>query len=477
MKIAFVNPPFLPGFSRGQRSPGVPVGKTLYYPYWLALACGWAQKWGNEVWLFDFVAKKMNFSQAIKKLKRFSPQLVVIETSTPSINNDLRFAEKVKKNLDCFVLLVGPHVSALPKETLTSASLVDGVAVGEYDQTVVELAEVLEKGKPLKKVAGLVYRQGKKIIVNSPRPLLTNLDDFPFVSQIYKQFLDPRDYFFAAARYPMVMIITGRGCPYGCFYCLWPQTLHGLKYRFRSPEKVVEEFFWIAKNLPQVKEVVIEDDTFTANIPRVRRICQLLIKKGNKLPWSTNTRVHLDLETMKLMKKAGCRLLIVGYESGNQEILNKMNKKITLEQSLNFAQNAKKAGLLVHGCFIIGGPGETLKTAEQTFQFACKLSPDSAQFYPLFVYPGTKAYYWAEKMGYLREKNFRRWLGKKGEYQATVNLPTFSAKEVEKFCRQAYFRFYFRPKYLIKKLIQLVTNPAEGKRSLLGAINFFQNLK
>jgi len=478
MKIAFVNPPFLTGFSRGQRSPGVPSGGTFYYPYWLALACGWAQKKGQEVWLFDFVASKDSFQTAIKKLKDFSPKLAVIETSTPSIFNDLRFGKKVKKTLpDCFILLVGPHVSALPKQTLEAEKAIDGVAVGEYDQTVVDLAEALEKGKSLEKVAGLVFRRGRKVITNSPRKFLTNLDEFPFVSQIYKQFLEPKNYFFAAARWPMVMIITGRGCPFGCFFCLWPQTLHGLKYRFCSAKKVAEEFAWISKNMPEIKEVVIEDDTFTANIPRVRKVCRLLIAQKNRLPWSTNARVHLDLQTMKLMKKAGCRLLIVGYESGNQEILNSMGKKITLEQSRRFAKNAKKAGLLVHGCFIIGGPGETLKTARQTFRFACELEPDSAQFYPLFVYPGTKAFSWAQREGFLKTTNFRRWLDKKGKYQGTVNQPGLSARQAADFCRWAYRHFYFRPKYLFKKLIQLVKTPEEGLRSLRAGINFFKNLK
>lgn len=475
MRIGFVNPPYLAQFSRGQRSPGVTKAGTLYYPYWLAYATGWAQKQGFEVKLFDFVAKGWNQARAIGDVRDFGPDLVVIETSTPSIFNDLRFGQKIKKETSCFVILVGTHVSALPKWTLRQAQGIDAVAVGEYDQTVVDLAKALEKKRSLSQVGGLVFRQGRKLVANKPRKLIENLDDFPFVSQIYQQFLNPQDYYFAAADYPMVMIISGRGCPFGCFFCLYPQVIHGLKYRFRRPANVVAEFEYIRKNPLGIKEVVIDDDTFTANLARVRRICQLLIKKKNKFKWSTNARVHLDLKTMRLMKKAGCRLLIVGYESGSQKVLDRMGKKIKLKDSLRFAANAKKASLLVHGCFMVGNPGETRQTMEQTLAFAKKLDPDSAQFYPLFVYPGTKAFAWAKDKGYLKTTDFQRWLDKKGGHHCVLDLPGLSAKEMVDFCHQAYLSFHLRPKYLLKKMVQMIVQPGEGKRSAHSALRYFKN--
>lgn len=179
------------------------------------------------------------------------------------------------------------------------------------------------------------------------------------------------------------MIFTGRGCPNKCFFCVYPQVFYGRRYRLRSAENVVKEFEYIVKNFPDVKEIGIEDDTFTADLPRARKICKLLIKKGinKKVNWWANTRVNLDLKTMKLMKKAGCRLIIAGYESGVQELLNNMHKGITIEQSMKYAENSKKAGLLVHGCFMVGFPGETKETMRQTIEFAKKLKPDTAQFF------------------------------------------------------------------------------------------------
>lgn len=477
MKVAFINPPFLKNFSRGQRSPAVTKAGTLYYPYWLAYAAGWAQKQGFKVTLFDFVASYNNHQSAITKIKNFKPQLLVIETSTPSIFNDLEFAKRVKKNLpNCFLVLVGTHVSALPKWTLQKTKEIDAVAVGEYDQTIVDLAHVLQKGVNLKRVDGLVFREGRKLITTSPRRFLQNLDDFPFVSQIYQQFLNPKDYYFAAAGYPMIMIISGRGCPFGCFFCLWPQVLHGLKYRTRSAENLAAEFAYVQREMPEIKEIVIEDDTFTANLDRVRQFCKLLITRKNEIKWSTNARVHLDLETMELMKQAGCRLLIVGYESGSQKVLDGMGKKIKLEDSLKFADNARQAGLLVHGCFMVGNPGETQKTMEETLDFAIKLRPDSAQFYPLFVYPGTKAFAWAQKEGFLKTTDFHRWLTSKGDHNCVINLPNLTASEMTDFCNKAYLKFHLRPQYLAKKIIQLFNNFDEGKRSIRSALRYFRKI-
>lgn len=487
MKIAFINPPFLPGFSREQRSPGVSASRTLYYPIWLAYAAGWAEKNGFDIDLIDFVPlSEADQNNCLSELFAFFPDLVVVAVSAPSLKNDIAFASKIKSRLPkAYVVFVGPHASAVPEEILSLSKVIDAVAVGEYDQTIVEVANKIRtsQGKTWKvspstfqvgelarrglgKVDGLVFRRGSQLIRTRPRRLIANLDRLPWVTDIYARFLKPENYFFAAADYPMAMIITGRGCPFGCFFCSWPQTLHGLKYRARSAQSVAEEILSLPKRLPEIKEVVIEDDTFTADRARVQEICRLLIEGGNKLKWSANVRVGLDLRTMGLMRKAGCRLLIVGYESGSQEILDAMGKKIKLADSLKFAANAKKAGLLVHGCFMIGNPGETKETAKETFRFAKKLDPDSAQFYPLVVYPGTKAFDWAKKEGFLTTSDFNQWLDKNGSPQCLISLPDLSASEITAFCRRAYWRFHLRPGYLWKKLKQAICEPEEGRRSL-----------
>jgi len=478
MKIAFVNPPYKKYYSRSQRSPAVTKGGTLYYPYWLAYACGWAKKHTLHADLFDFVASNTPYDEAVAILKKERYSIVVIDTVTASVDYDTQFAEAIKKALPTStILFVGTHVSARPDETLNHAAYVDAVAIGEYDQTIVDVANAIKKKIPLSTVPGLVIRKGTKAYHRTPsRPPLTpeQLDQFPFVSKIYKQYLDPRNYYFAASHYPMLMIITGRGCPFACNFCIYWQTLHGRVYRSRSAESVAQEFAYITKELPQVKEVVIEDDTFTANRKRVQDIARLLIKQHNRLQWTANVRVGIDLETLRLMKQAGCRLIVTGFESGDQKLLDAMGKHARVEQAYELMENTKKAGLLVHGCFMFGNPGETRETMKKTLVHAMKLNPDSAQFYPLFVYPGTVSYAWFEKHHYLKTTDYSMWLKANGEHNTIIELPNLTSGEIVRFCEQAYPKYLFRSKYILYKLQQLWTNPKESLRSFHSLANYFR---
>ena len=478
MKAVLLNPPFLPKFSRNSRSPAVTKGGTIYYPIWLSYTAGVLEKEGFEVKLIDAPAQKLSLQDTVDEIKRFEPELVVIDTSTPSIDNDIKVAESVKDATNSFITLVGTHVSALPEETLKTSEKIDAIARKEYDYTIKDLAFVLKGKKDLKSILGLSFREKGRIVHNPDRPMIQNLDELPFVTSVYKKYLNVKNYFYSSAEYPMVMIMTGRGCPFRCFFCNWPQVFFERKYRLRSPENVVAEFEFIVKDLPEVKEVGVEDDTLTADIPRVREICRLLIEKGinKKLKWYANVRVALDLETMKMMKKAGCRLIIPGYESGVQEILDNAHKGITLEQSREFAKNAKKAGLMVHGCFIIGLPGETKETARKTIDFAKELDPDDAQFFPLIPYPGTEAYEWAKKNNYILTEDFSEWSTKEGWHNSIVSTPNLTNKEILALCNQAKLEFYLRPKFIFKTIKLVITNPGEIGRVAKASNIFFRYL-
>jgi len=473
-----LNPPFTLRYSRNSRSPATTKGGTIYYPIWLSYATGVLEREGFNVKLIDAPARGYDLSFVINFAKELNPDLTVIDTSTPSIFNDVKVGEAIKDNTDSFILLVGTHPSALPKKTLRISEKIDAVARGEYDYTVRDLAHTLEKGKDLKSVPGISYRKGKKIIHNPDRPFINNLDKLPFVSSVYKKHLKITDYFFAAAEYPMVMIFTGRGCPFRCFFCMYPQVFYGRKYRLRSAENVVEEFEYIVENFPEVEEIGIEDDTFTADLTRVRKICRLLIKKrlNEKIKWWANARVNLDLKTMRLMKKAGCRLVIPGYESGVQKLLNRAKKGITLEQSLKFSRNAGKAGLLVHGCFMFGLPGETKKTIRKTIEFAKELNPDTAQFFPLIPYPGTEAYGWAKKKGFLLTEDYSKWLTPEGMHNTVISLSEVSNEELVEYCNKARREFYLRPSYIFYKLKQIMLHLEEAKRTFKSLPTFFKHL-
>lgn len=472
MKIFFLNPPFkteIGKFSRASRSPAITKSGTIYNPLWLAYACAYAESKNIETKLYDSCAEQTNIYDTIKIIKEFNPQIIVIDTSTPSIKEDIHCAEEIKKSLpNVHICIVGTHPSILTDEVLNMSNAIDSIARHEFDATIVDLAKALEENRDLSTIDGISYKKNGENIHNKDRAYIEDLDEIPFVSKIYKKHLDINKYFFSAATLPMVMIMTGRGCPSRCFFCVYPQTFHGHKYRLRSAENVVAEFEWIVNNLPEVKSIGIEDDTFTANPERAKEICRLLIKKGinKKVKWWANTRVHTDLELMKLMKKAGCRLIIPGFESGSQEILNNIKKGTKIEQAVEYMKNARKAKLLVHGCFMVGNKGETKETMQKTLNFAIKLNPDSAQFFPLIPYPGTQAFNWAKENNYIKTYDYSKWLNGEGMHECVLNLPNLSSQELVAFCDYARKRYYLRPRYLIYKAMQSLTNFNEMKRNI-----------
>lgn len=484
MRVLFVNPPFKAEygkFSREARSAMITNSGVVYYPLWLLYAAGVTQEQGFDVDFLDAPAKQMTHQQSIEWIKQKGADysLIVLDTSTPSIYNDVRFGASLKDLFPrSFVALMGTHPTALPKETMELNDKIDGIAKGEADYIIRDLAIALRDGTPLSDVRGLVYRNQEEIIVNEEMPLITNVDEIPWAAKLIKQFLDPKDYFFAAAEYPEIQIFTGRGCPARCYFCVYPQTIHGHQYRVRSAQNVADEFEYIVNNFPDVKEVVIEDDTFTINRNRTQDICKLLIEKGinKKIKWLCNARVNLDYDTMVLMKQAGCSLIIPGIESGSQELLNNMKKGTTIKQIEEYVKNAKKAGLLIHACYMVGNKGETRETMEQTLKFAIKLDTDTAQFYTLHPYPGTEAYNWAVEAGYLKNDNFENWIKEDGTHNCVINLDNISAKELVAFCDYARKRYYLRPKYILRKGVQSLKNKDELVRNVKGFVNIAPKL-
>jgi anaerobic magnesium-protoporphyrin IX monomethyl ester cyclase len=485
MKIFLLNPPFKSGFgkfSRDQRSPAITKSGTLYYPVWLSYAAGVLEKAGHQVNLLDACAQQLQESTTYEYVKKFNPDIVVINTSTPSLFSDLNIAKNIKLLVpNTIIIVVGTHPSALPEETLTLELSIDIVARREYEYTLLELAEKIEKKESIAEIMGITFRDKETgtIRSNCDRPFIEDLDELPFASEVYNKFLNIRDYFFAAAEYPMVMIFTGRGCPNNCFFCVYPQTFHGRKkYRLRSPENVVAEFEYIVNQMPEVKTIGIEDDTFTADLVRTKKICRLLIEKGlnQKITWWVNARVTLDYETMKLMKKAGCRLLIAGFESGSREVLEGMHKGITVQQSIDYVKNAKKVGLLIHGCFMVGNPGETRISMQETLDLAIRLNVDTAQFFPLMVYPGTEAFEWAKKNKLLITTDYSQWVTEEGLHNCVICADGISSEELVAFCNDARRKYYLRPTYLLSKIIQVVTKPAERQRILKAGKRFLKFL-
>ena len=414
MRILLLNPPHIFKLSKNSRWPEYTKSGTLYYPFWLASATGGLMKTEHEPLLIDAIARGYDFSETLEKIIKFDPDLLIIDTSTPSINNDIKFVEQFKENNKTKVVLVGTHVTVLSEKTLSMSGSIDFIARGEYDYTIRDLANTLEKNENVKNVLGISYKKRKKIIHNPNRPLIKNLDTLPFVSKVYKKFLNIDDYRYALAKHPMIQIWSSRGCPNLCSFCVYPQTMMGRMFRARSPENFVDELEWITKNLPEINEIFFEDDTFTVDKQRVIKICDLIKERGLDITWSINARADVPYEVLKKMKYTGCRMVITGYESGDQKILNNIKKGITLQLAEEFTKNAKRAGLKIFGCFMIGLPGETKETIKKTFEFAKKLNPDMAFFQQAVPFPGTEFYDWCKKNGYLITEDFNKWLDENG---------------------------------------------------------------
>ncbi len=475
MKVLLINPPFLPKFSRSSRSPAVTKSGTIYYPLWLAHAAGLLEKRGHEVMFLDFPAEGQELGDRRQRIEEFAPGMVVCDTSTPSIDSDVRALETVKSwfPVPPLAVLVGTHPSALPDETLALSLAVDVVARREYDWTLCELAEEPERWED---VTGISFRRKSRIVHNPDRPFAEDLDELPFVSSVYQKHLNIANYFYAHCRNPVISIFAGRGCPNRCFYCVYPQVMFGRRYRHRSVSHFVDELDYIRREFPEVREILIDDDNFTADQDFVARICDEIIRRGLIVTWTCEARVNLRYEIMVKMKQAGCRLLVAGFESGDQTVLDNINKGITLEQSDEFARNAQKAELRVHGCFMMGNRGEDRQTLRRTLDFALRLPLDTAQFFPLMVYPGTEAYLWAKEKGYIRATSFGQWLTPDGMHNCVLHTEKLSARDLVDFCDYARRRFYLRSWYLAHKALDILRNPGEIGRTVKAATTLANHL-
>jgi anaerobic magnesium-protoporphyrin IX monomethyl ester cyclase len=470
----FINGPFLEGFSRESRSPAVTKSGTLYYPAWLAYACGFAEENGFNCRLIDSIADKISFDISVDIVVKLNPKIIVIGTSTPSIDADLTFAKELKSNLkSSLIILVGTHASACAPQIVAEFDFIDMVARREYDVTILEILKSLKDSKDWKDIKGLTYKNESEIVVNNvDQPYIHDLDIIPFGSKVYKKHLNIKNYYYGHVRYPMISIFTSRGCNARCNYCLYPQTMFG-NFRSRTPKNIADEFVWIAKNLPEVKEVLIDDDTFTMNKSHAQATARELIKINNKIKWTCEARANLDFETLTLMKKAGCRLIVTGFESVDQNVLDRVNKGIKMEEVYNYSRDAKKAGIKIHACFMAGNPGDTIETLNRSLEWAIDQNFDTVQFFPLQVYPGTKAYEWAIQTGYIREQHYRNWVTPSGMHNMTINENDngLTFQQCLDFCDEARRKFYLRPSFILKKLVTGIFQPTELRKNIIGFLN------
>jgi anaerobic magnesium-protoporphyrin IX monomethyl ester cyclase len=480
MKVLFLNPPYFPMFSRESRSPSVTKSSTLYWPMFMAYAAGCVEEDGNELLLLDSPAMDLDLAATLEKVKAFKPDFAVLNTSTPSINNDMRVGKAIKEAVGCPVAMMGTHASAEPVEILEREPAIDYVIVGEADYTARELVRHLRGDGPdaPSKILGIAYRNGELNIQNPERPKIEDLDALPWVSKVYRKHLFScyKRYFYGANINPLIVILSGRGCPFRCTYCVIPQTLTGHTYRKRSVKDVVDELEYIKSAFPDLGEVFFEDDTFTAHPTRTAEVCDEIVRRGLKITWSANARADVKPDVLLKMKKAGCRELCVGFESCSTDVLKNVKKGLADGMAERFMDGANKAGILIHGCFMVGNLGDTPETLQATLEFAKKLNPNTAQFYPIMAYPGTSAYEEAKTRGELASQDYDKWLDKDGQHNTTVIRKGLTSQQLVDFCDRARREFYLRPKYVWKQAVMAMTNSRERYRVFRGAGTLFKHL-
>lgn len=398
-------------------------------------------------------------------------ELFILHTSTPSLSNDIKCAEAIKrKNPHAEVGFIGPHVAVLPEPTLRDARAIDFACRSEFDYTCLDLAE----GKPWSEIRGLSYRDAMGRIHHNPeRELIHDWDSMPSVLPLYHRDLNINNYFIGYLQHPYMALYTGRGCPAKCTFCLWPQTIGGHAYRAKSPAAVIREIE-LGKDLfgSRVREWMFDDDTFTIDRPRAIEIAKGM--KKLKLTWSCNARATLNYETLRALRDNGLRLLLVGFESGNQEILNRMKKGLRLETARNFMRNCRKLGIRVHGTFMIGLPIETSETIEETIRFAEELDPFSIQVSIATPYPGTELYRQATENGWV---DSRVLVAANGIQTSTLRYPHLSPEQIEEAVERMYRRFYFRAKPILRFVGEMAASRQMLVRRLREGGEFFAYLK
>jgi hopanoid biosynthesis associated radical SAM protein HpnJ len=463
----FLSPPSFDGFDggAGSRYQAKREITSYWFPTWLAQPAALVP--GSK--LIDAPPHRQAVEDILAVANDY--ELFILHTSTPSLTNDIRCAEAIKaRNPRAEVGFIGAHVAVLPEPTLRQAPVIDFVCRNEFDYTCLELAE----GKPREEIKGLSWRDKNGRVRHNPeRELIADWDAMPSVLPVYHRDLKIENYFIGYLLHPYVSFYSGRGCPAKCTFCLWPQTIGGHAYRTKSPQAVIREME-IGKDLfgDRVREWMFDDDTFTIDRPRAVEIAKGM--KKLKLTWSCNARAHLDYETLRQLRDNGLRLLLVGFESGNQQILDRIKKGLNLETAREFMKNCRKLGIRVHGTFIIGLPIETQQTIDETIRFAQEIDPFSIQVSIAAPYPGTELYRQATENGWM-DGNVM--LSGNGIQVSTLRYPHLSADEIEDAVERMYRQFYFRSKPIFRFLREMATDRQMLVRRLREGGEFFGYLR
>src|SRR6478609_6493194 len=431
MKTLFLQAPSFDGFDggAGARYQARREIQSFWYPTWLAQPAALVE--GSK--LIDAPPHRLKFQDIAPDA--VNHDLVVLHTSTPSFSSDVKTAEALKALKPGLKIgMIGAKVAVEPDATLKASSAIDFVARNEFDFTIKDVAE----GRDFGRIAGLSWRNADGAVVhNEDREILENMDALPFVTPVYKRDLVIENYFIGYLKHPYISFYSGRGCKSRCTFCLWPQTIGGHRYRTRSVGHVIG-------------------------------------KLG--IVWSCNAKANVPRATLKILKDNGLRLLLVGYESGNQQILHNIKKGMLVDVAKRFAKDCRELGIVTHGTFILGLPGETKETIEETIRFAIEINPHTLQVSLAAPYPGTFLYKQAQENNWFAHENADM-LSDRGVQLASLSYPHLSHTEIFQSVDAFYRRFYFRAPKIAAIAGEMVRSPDILKRRLREGIEFFRFLR
>ena len=450
-KIVLVNPP-------QEQTGSLEEVSNVIMPLGIAYIAAVLKKNEFNVEILDCVPLKISREALGEKLKKINPDILAFTATVLTITNAIKVANYLKAILpeDTVFVIGGPHFTSLPEKTLEEACFDFGI-LGEGEYSFLEFVKTIESGKKkFSEIKSLVWRENGNVIINERKLPIKNLDEIPYPARELFFFF----YFYAPMpggykRLPSAHMITSRGCPYKCTFC--DRSVFGNKFRARTANNVVDEIEVLVKEYG-VKDIKFFDDLFTIDKKRVMRICDEILNKKIDISWSCSSRVDsVDLELLHKMKKAGCWMISYGIESGNQVVLDRIKKSITLEQSMQAIKWSKKVGIKTMALIIIGMPGETKQSIEDTISFAKKLSTDVVAFYAVMVYPGNELYEIIKKEGKLLHENF-------GSFSCLINSSSsklhyvpdgLTEDYIKKSISRAYKEFYIRPSYMIRQLFSI----------------------
>jgi len=468
MRTLFLNPPSYAGFDggAGARYQAKREIRSYWYPTWLAQPAALVP----DSRLVDAPPAGQTLADVVPLAAEHD--LVVLYTSSPTFAGDVKVAEAMKEaNQSLLIGFAGPTVAVRPEESLQVSSAIDFVAREEFDLTLKEVAE----GRPLAGLDGLSYRDEQgRVVHNADRATLEDMDQLPPVMPVYKRDLRIEDYYIGYLQHPYVSLYTGRGCRSRCTFCLWPQTVGGHRYRTRSVGAVLDEAAMAKDLFPQMKELFFDDDTFTDDRQRAQEIAKGLGRLG--LTWSCNAKANVPRETLQVMRDNGLRLLLVGYETGDQQILINIKKGLRVERAKQFAKDCRDLGITIHGTFILGLPGETKETIQETIKFAREVNPHTIQVSVAAPYPGTELYRQATENGWLPDDEGATLVSQSGTQLAALDYPHLGHTEILDSVDDFYKRFYFRAPKIAEMTAEMLRHPSMATRRLREGTEFLQFL-